>query len=650
MTEKGIVRFVLPTLTLGLLLGPGRAQGVAETVVTSLAESGAGSLRQVLAEASAGDTLKFTATGTINLTAPIVVDKDLTIIADGVTLDAGGKGRVLEVAPGATVTVRGGTLTGGVGKAEDTPNSPQKVTFGGVVINRGTLTLDSATVSNGKANLGGGIYNAPNAVLTIRGKTVISNNTATEFNDPNVASGAGGGIANAGTLNMEEGTLSNNVAAYYGGGIRNSSTGRMTISGGRVTGNKCTYAGDLSKLDGCTGGGIHTNGEATITGGTFSGNSATLVAGALMLGPRSDDQLAEVTISGGTFENNSGSAMMSMGRMVISGGTFRHNTATSGGVVNVFTKGSLEISGGLFEENEASKFGGVLQVSKDAARVTISGGVMRGNKAGANGGAMNSDLGLTLTGGSIEGNSAGDSGGGIVMNAPEGKRLVAEISGSVSIRGNSAKNFAGGLALFSANKEGTSLTVSMSGGSISGNQAERSAGVQLGRTASLNLSGGSIEGNVARIEGGGIGTSGTVTMTGGRVSGNSTTSAADGEGKGGGVRVYSTGTLMASGGQISGNTASIHGGGVFTSAPDPQNGAPGGKFTLSGATIEGNRAASGAGGGVLNNGIFLLQGGSITGNSASQKGGGVRNWKGVTFTQTGGSVEGNAPDNIQTDQ
>ena len=106
---------ILLTLTLAACGGGGTGTPTpVGTPVTSLADSGAGSLRDTLAAAKSGDTLRLTGTGTLTLASPLSIDKNVTIIATGVTIDAAGKGRALNVAKGATVTMQGGTITSGL--------------------------------------------------------------------------------------------------------------------------------------------------------------------------------------------------------------------------------------------------------------------------------------------------------------------------------------------------------------------------------------------------------------------------------------------------------------------------------------------------------------------------------------------------------
>lgn len=208
--NKKTVSVVLPALSLSLLLAAcdgssGPSPVDTSTKVTSLSDSGAGSLRQVLTDAKAGDTIKFSTTGTVTLDSPLSISKDVTLDATGVTFDAAGKGRVLEVPAGVTVTIKGGTLTGGVGKGEELlaanpiPQAISKATWGGNLINRGSLTLDGTTISNGNANNGGGLFNEKGASLTMKNVTMTGNKATVPTPDiEGESTGSGGAIANRG--------------------------------------------------------------------------------------------------------------------------------------------------------------------------------------------------------------------------------------------------------------------------------------------------------------------------------------------------------------------------------------------------------------------------------------------------------------------
>jgi CSLREA domain-containing protein len=116
----------------------------------------------------------------------------------------------------------------------------------------GDLTLQNLTVSNGSAvgDIGGGIANF--GTVNITNSTLSGNSTDS----------LGGGIFNSGTVNITNSTFSGNSAAD-GGGIYNNGT--VTITNSTLSGNSATEFG---------GGGILNYGTVNITNSTLSGNSA----------------------------------------------------------------------------------------------------------------------------------------------------------------------------------------------------------------------------------------------------------------------------------------------------------------------------------------------------------------------------------------
>ena len=72
--------------------------------MTNLNDSGAGSLRQAIADASASDTIDFNVTGKIILTSgQLTINKDLTISGPGedqLTISGNDVSRVLEIPAG----------------------------------------------------------------------------------------------------------------------------------------------------------------------------------------------------------------------------------------------------------------------------------------------------------------------------------------------------------------------------------------------------------------------------------------------------------------------------------------------------------------------------------------------------------------------
>ncbi|WP_460940415.1 DUF4347 domain-containing protein, partial [Pandoraea terrae] len=138
--------------------------------VTNSGDSGAGTLRNAIASALAGDTITFSTSMTINLStitsgnSLLVISKNLTIDGDinhdgiaDVTLDGHYKGRVLEITSGSTVGLEGlviehGLVSGKGGAAGVDATAAQ----GGGIYNAGTLTLTDVTVTANAAAGGGG--------------------------------------------------------------------------------------------------------------------------------------------------------------------------------------------------------------------------------------------------------------------------------------------------------------------------------------------------------------------------------------------------------------------------------------------------------------------------------------------------------------
>lgn len=603
-------KMLRPALTLSLLLAACGPTALPGTPVSGLTDSGPGSLREVLAGAKDGDTLRFTTTGTVTLASPIVVDKDVTLVLDGVVLDGSGSARALEVTPDAAVTVQGGTLTGGSGgliplrltrQERLTAQATSQATYGGVVLTAGTLTLSGTLVTGGKANNGGGIAVLSGGTLTLTDDAKVTGNDASPP-DPdleNEVTGTGGGIFNMGTLVIDGGHVDANTSRFTAGGIRNTASGTITLKSGSVNNNAATlpYA---QATGGSAGGGIFTTGTVDIQGGSISHNTVTHFGGGVAAQARCLDATC-ANISYPTF--------------TMSGGTVEGNTTT----------GSADNGGGGLWLN---------------AQATIAGGVIQGNSS-MFGGGVNTRGALAVTGGSIQNNAASTSGGGISSHIPQNSPFRLTFGGGASVKGNTAGTTGGGLNLSSFTQ------ADITGGTITGNstggQTDGGGGVRVLQSAVLNLSGGEISGNTSTRTGAGLTVSGQVNMTGGSIMGNTAT---DSDASAGGVRLYAGSSMTASGGVISNNKASFAAG-VYIGGPTQTAGAA--KFTLSGATVSGNTVTSpnSDAGGFFNGGILTITSGTVTQNVATRSGGGVYNARQATFNQTGGSVTGNTPDNIK---
>lgn len=220
------------------------------TVVTNGNDSGAGSLRDILANACEPSTVTFQAgVTTVTLTsAQLLLNKDVTINGGtGVTVarsSAGGTPnfRIFTIASGKTVNMSALRISNG--------NHP--VQAGGVE-NNGTLSLNNVEISGNRAPQSGGIQN--NNVLTLSNST-ISGNTATLF---------AGGLGIFGpTTTLTNCTISGNQA--------DSDTGGIGASGNVVMTN-CTVANNSVVISAGVGAGITVNAaNVTLRNSIVAGN------------------------------------------------------------------------------------------------------------------------------------------------------------------------------------------------------------------------------------------------------------------------------------------------------------------------------------------------------------------------------------------
>jgi hypothetical protein len=176
--------------------------------VTNTNDSGAGSLRQAIADASSGDVIDLSqVSGTITLTSgTLVLDKDLTIngpAEDPLTISGDHSDRVFSV-DGATVAIANLTISDG-----------QINDHGAGIHNTGDLTLTRVTISSNVttgAGNGAGIYNT--GTLAVYNSTFSNNDAAAD----------GGAIYNSGTMTANNCTMAENTAGGSAGGITNSGT------------------------------------------------------------------------------------------------------------------------------------------------------------------------------------------------------------------------------------------------------------------------------------------------------------------------------------------------------------------------------------------------------------------------------------------
>lgn len=211
-------------------------------VVTSTADSGAGSLRAAFATAAANpgpDTITFDPSlngATISLGGHIAVADTGGVTVDskglgsGVTITSSIADRLFVINAGSACTMNALTFTNGVTTGD-----------GGAFNNSGTLTLNRCTLSNntaGATGIGGAVANS--GTLTCTQCTFASNNCNT----------FGGAIYNNSghTVQLNHCTVSKNNAGLDGGGLINDEGGMMNISSCIIASNTATQDADTADI------------------------------------------------------------------------------------------------------------------------------------------------------------------------------------------------------------------------------------------------------------------------------------------------------------------------------------------------------------------------------------------------------------------
>jgi hypothetical protein len=206
------------------------------------------------------------------------------------------------------------------------------VSIGGGIYNEGTVNITNNTFLDNTAGNGGGIYNAAQGTMTLTNSTLSGNSAATD----------GGGIVNYGMMLLTNSTIAGNSAASAGSGIINYST--LTLTSSSISNN----------TGGGIGGGLFNNSGAsvTLTNSTLSGNTAVVLGGGIF------NEAATLTLTNSTLSSNSAGSgggifnegTINLGNTILanSSGGDCYNTATINPIGgNLVEDGSCGIAGAL---------------------------------------------------------------------------------------------------------------------------------------------------------------------------------------------------------------------------------------------------------------------------------------------------------------
>ena len=320
----------------------------ADQIVDNNADAGVGTtLREAIAAVHDGGSITFNISGSDIVT----IASELSISSIGMTINGyntatGNNISVQVTAPGTSVwrvfniNASGKTINisnmivkgGDVSLLGDNKG-------GGILLDVGTLNLETVTISGSKAWRGGGIYSVGSSnTLTIINSTVSDNESTSAGGGICCADGAlivenstfsgnsapnfnGGGIFNySATVTIANSTFSSNSALNYGGGIGTQSTGNIYLLNSIVINNTAATSG----LDIYNNGGTirayycwYASTYGTI-GGSDNNNSAYAAS-----------DLAAIAYNGG-FTNTSAVSLAANNSSDAGGGTFAYYNSTDG--------------------------------------------------------------------------------------------------------------------------------------------------------------------------------------------------------------------------------------------------------------------------------------------------------------------------------
>ena len=284
-----------------------------------------------------------------NFVNGVIINKNIRIDGKGHTIDAKNLGRIFEIDGGFAVTLTNVTLTNG--KADNGGaiynfgnldlvhvnfvNNTAK--YGGAIMNYAYgLVLDDSTFTNNTAKIGGAIYNSADCFVV--GNSTFANNTATSNGGVIFNYGIGFVVGNS--------TFVNNSAADGAGAI---------LNGGRgfVVGNS-TFANNTATSK---GGAIYNYGIGFVVGNSTFANNTAEDAGAVY--NKGDNSV----VGNSTFVNNTatsiGGAIINNGKLVVDNSAFEDNAANyyGGAILN---NGKLVVDNSAFEDNAANYYGGAI--------------------------------------------------------------------------------------------------------------------------------------------------------------------------------------------------------------------------------------------------------------------------------------------------
>jgi hypothetical protein len=348
--------------------------------------------------------------------------------------------RIFTVSHAGTLTLNSATISGGKADA-DCPGIPgEPIACGGGIDNLGTLTVNNSRLLYNTAMStvyaeGGGIDNDGTATIK---RTEVSGNRA-GYTGTTPGAATGGGVANDGSLSVSTSHVTHNTASVSAGtGLDSLAEGAGVENFASATVEQSTVTKNVESAPGDTAHGALINqGTMTVTATRVTRNVASAPHGQVAAAGIGSGPFSTLTMTRDVVSRNTGRAPGGLVRggglgMRESSGTvtesvFRHNT--------VIAPGGTARGGGIFGEGAAMTF----------ARVKVTGNAAVGSIA-QGGGLGNTNIGtsfgsITLANSAVHHNIArgttSAAGGGIFNDNGTSGSVTLE---NTSVLGNDPDN------------------------------------------------------------------------------------------------------------------------------------------------------------------------------------------------------------------
>ncbi len=304
-------RLQYPFVASVILIAAGTSLRATTLIVTSLADGGAGSLRDQIAASSTGDSIQFSVSGTIQLSSAISITHSLNVQGPGpsaLVVDANQVDRAFIISGSSTNVISGMTITNGlvVGAAGADGGLGQNgmdggLAQGGAIFDQGNSlllsncwlvgnTVEGGPGGHGGSNVIGEFYFSPGnggAGGGAAGGALYSQGNPSVINCTFSSNRAVGGTGGKGGTNVATSTAAGGTGGQGGGAFGGSVSAspayctNSTFSGNRSGGGQGGTGGD--NTDGGPGGSGGTGGSGNgggIAGGVVPCNfsSCTIVS------------------------------------------------------------------------------------------------------------------------------------------------------------------------------------------------------------------------------------------------------------------------------------------------------------------------------------------------------------------------------------